>query len=140
MQIIIAAHGFLARELLNSAELICGKQQDAQALTFTPGENTDTLTDKYSEYTNNFSPQDSILILVDLFGGTPYNAAAAIAANDARVEVLTGASLPLLLELLMLRNDESMTADRLVRTIRENQSSYVQSFRLLEKIDEEDEL
>lgn len=141
MQIIIAAHGFLAKELLTSVEMICGKQINVHAVEFLSGENTDILQQKYSEYIKNISNKE-ILFLVDLFGGTPYNAASAIAIKNSRVEVLTGVSLPMLLEILMLNQNEKITIEDIVKSVNKNKNNYIRSARqvLREIPNDEEEL
>lgn len=138
MQIIIAAHGFLAKELLNSVEMICGKQEKVQAVEFITGENDVILKQKYSEYINNKSKEE-ILFVVDLFGGTPYNAASAIAMADDRVDVLTGASLPMLLEILMFNKNEKSTMQDVMDSVNANKDGYIRSYRqLIKEINEEE--
>lgn len=72
--IIIGTHGEAARELLKSTEMIIGKQDNVEFITFVPGENTDTLITKYKEKLDKLDTSEGVIFMVDLFGGSPYNA------------------------------------------------------------------
>ncbi len=136
MKIILAAHGHLAKELLNSAELICGKQTDVVTISFTPG---NSLEELQNEYLKNIQDSQEILFIVDVFGGTPYNIASVIAAKQDNCDVLTGASLPMLLEVFMLKADEKITVAELVEKIIANKADYIKSCKkLLQEVKEEE--
>lgn len=137
MKIILVAHGFLARELLHSAEMICGKQDNVQAVEFLPGQGTVFLKEKFSEYTKN-SLEEEVLFLVDVFGGTPYNVAAEFVMGNERVEAVTGASIPLLLEIFMLRNRKATIQD-IMECVQAGKENYIRSCRhLLQTVREEE--
>ena len=81
--VIVAAHGRLAEGLIASSAMIAGPQEDLVAVTFDPSEGPDDLLAKYTAAVEK-SPSDRYLILVDLLGGSPYNAAARFAGDIAR--------------------------------------------------------
>ena len=85
--LVVAAHGHLAEGLVASSAMIVGPSDDVVAVTFEPSEGPDDLLAKYAAAVEASSSQE-YLILVDLFGGSPYNAAARFAAgrDDADVE------------------------------------------------------
>ncbi|WP_010240702.1 PTS sugar transporter subunit IIA [Clostridium arbusti] len=138
--IIIAAHGKLAGELLNSAEMIFGKQENVETILFVPGENTENLKVKYKEKLANFKDSKEVLIIVDLFGGSPYNAAFEVAAANENIDILTGVSLPMLLEILSIRDGENIKIEDIVKTINESSNSYIRSCKQLQKDIDEEEL
>ena len=85
--LVIAAHGHLAEGLVASSAMIVGPSDDVVAVTFDPSEGPDDLLAKYAAAVEASSSQEH-LILVDLFGGSPYNAAARFAAGrEARARV-----------------------------------------------------
>ena len=100
--VIVAAHGHLAEGLIASSAMIVGPQEDAVAVTFDPSEGPDDLLAKYAAATDA-SPSTEYLLLVDLFGGSPYNAAARFAAPREDADVVTGVNLPMLVEVLARR-------------------------------------
>lgn len=144
MKIILAAHGKFAQELLASANMVYGQIDNLNVITFLPGENTETLKTKYREIISGCQPEEEILFLVDLFGGSPYNAAFEIAIGEERIEVLTGLSLPMLIETSELRE---MQPGIKAAEVYENLSrdSYMKSCRMMlkesnDEKEEEDEL
>ena len=57
MKLIIAAHGQMAQEVVNSANMVFGGIEDAEAVTFVPGENADDLKQKYQNCMRHFRSQ-----------------------------------------------------------------------------------
>ena len=97
--LVVAAHGHLAEGLVASSAMIVGPSDDVVAVTFEPSEGPDDLLAKYAAAVEASSSQE-YLILVDLFGGSPYNAAARFAAGRDDADVVTGVNLPMLVEVL----------------------------------------
>ena len=71
--IIAVSHGPFSIALIKSAEMLYGKQDKVEAISLEPGESMESLKNKINETINEFQV-DKVLILVDLLGGTPYNA------------------------------------------------------------------
>ena len=111
IQLIVACHGRFAEELVNSAAMVFGEAEGVHAVTFMPGEGPEDLIAKYEAIMGEAGVSDDVLFLVDLFGGSPYNAAIRVVAPTARADVLSGANLPMLLELLDSRDDKSTVTD-----------------------------
>ena len=113
--LILVAHGKLAVETKASLEMIYGTCPQVSCTTFLPSEGFETVRDKIIDA---LPRTGEVLILADLFGGTPFNAACAIAMGErARaVEVISGMSLPLVLEAVSLSRDldARCMAERLV--------------------------
>ncbi len=102
--LILVAHGRLAPETKASLEMIYGACPQALCVTFLPSEGFDTVRDKIADI---LPREGETLIIADLFGGTPFNAACAVAMGEHAhaVEVISGMSLPLLLEAAALSQD-----------------------------------
>ncbi|OUQ55602.1 PTS mannose transporter subunit IID [Tyzzerella sp. An114] len=138
MEIILAAHGNLSVEMKNTAEMIFGKLKECSIITFIPGENTETLKTKFNELINNFNKDEKILIIVDLFGGSPYNAAFEVAMKNNNIEILTGLSVPMLLDILVQRESGTYAFENLFDSL--NKEEYIRSFRkMLKEIENDDE-
>lgn len=97
--VIVAAHGRLAEGLVASSAMIAGPQEDLVSVTFEQSEGPDDLLAKYAAAVEG-SPSDQYLLLVDLLGGSPCNAAARFAAERDDADVVTGVNLPMLIEVL----------------------------------------
>ena len=96
--ILILTHGGLAQELLIAAETIVGSLQNFRIVTL---EWTDTFEEaslKTRSALEDLGSGDQVLILTDMYGGTPYNVATSL-AEPGRVEVVTGVNLPMVVRL-----------------------------------------
>ena len=98
VSLIIGTHGSFSRELINSAELIYGKLENVNYITFLPGEGQKDLIDKYNTIINKLDKNSEALFLVDLFGGSPFNTASMLSIDNVNMDVVTGVNLPMLLE------------------------------------------
>ena len=106
MKLIVSAHGMLAKEVVNSAGMVFGAIDDLDIVTFVPGENAETLKARYKELIDGYKEDEEILFLVDLFGGSPYNAAFEPVIGQDRMDVITGLSLPMLIDVVGIRTME----------------------------------
>lgn len=106
MKLIVSAHGMLAKEVVNSAGMVFGAIDDLDIVTFVPGENAETLKARYKELIDGYKEDEEILFLVDLFGGSAYNAAFETVIGQDRMDVITGLSLPMLIDVVGIRTME----------------------------------
>lgn len=111
--IVIGTHGWAAKQLLKTAEMLLGKQENVAWIDFVPGENAETLIEKYNAQLANLDTQQGVLFLVDTWGGSPFNAASRIVVDKEHYEVVAGVNIPMLVETLMAR-DDNPTVDELV--------------------------
>ena len=107
MKLIVSAHGMLAKEVVNSAGMVFGAIDDLDIVTFVPGENAETLKARYKELIDGYKEDEEILFLVDLFGGSPYNAAASC-LKHAHMECVAGMNFPMILGILENRERVSL--------------------------------
>lgn len=107
--ILIVTHGNFGEELLRSAELIVGKQEEVETLGLNHGDDVSELRSKVSEQIKLLDRGKGVLILTDLFGGSPSNVTAAN-MKDGYFESLTGVNLPMLIEALDSRMSEGLEA------------------------------
>ncbi|WP_337263039.1 MULTISPECIES: PTS mannose transporter subunit IIAB [unclassified Serratia (in: enterobacteria)] len=103
--IIIGTHGTAAEQLLKTAEMLLGDQANVAYIDFVPGENAETLIEKYNGKISELDTSDGVLFLVDTWGGSPFNAASRIAVDKQHYEVITGVNIPMLVETFMARDD-----------------------------------
>ena len=109
ISVIIGTHGRFSEEILKSAEMIFGVQESVGIVTFKPGEGLDNLLEKYDELISELDCTDGVLFMVDLFGGSPFNAASIIAMKNDNMEIVTGVNLPMLLEVFGSRDFSSLS-------------------------------
>jgi mannose/fructose/sorbose-specific phosphotransferase system IIA component len=101
--IVVVSHGPLASSLVRAVVMIAGPQEGLHAVEIGPGESPEVFSEALASMLRSIAPHP-VLILVDLLGGTPYNVAARHVA-DSQAECVSGANLPMLLELVMSRAD-----------------------------------
>ena len=96
---IIASHGEFAAGIRQSGQMIFGEQENVQVVTFMPNEGPEDLMKKYDDALATFEPEGQVLFLVDLWGGSPFNAATRIQAqHEDRMAIVSGLNLPMLVE------------------------------------------
>lgn len=108
ISLIIGTHGSFSKELINSAELIYGKLENVNYITFLPEEGQNDLINKYKDIINKLDNDSKILFLVDLFGGSPFNAASILAFDNDNIDMVTGVNLPMLLEVYSNLNNSTL--------------------------------
>lgn len=136
--IIVGTHGKFSEEIVRSSEMIFGKQENVGVITFEPGESADGLVGKYEEVMKTLDCNDGVLFMVDLFGGSPFNAASRIVINDENMDIVTGISLPMLLEVYGSRSFSNL--QELVQTAENASKDAVKSFRASIKDNVEEDL
>ena len=109
ISVIIGTHGMFSEEILKSAEMIFGSQENVGSVTFKPGEGIDNLVEKYNNLINESDCKDGVLFMVDLFGGSPFNAASMLAMKNDNMEIVTGVNLPMILEVLGSRDFSTLS-------------------------------
>ncbi|WP_321383448.1 PTS sugar transporter subunit IIA [uncultured Enterococcus sp.] len=135
-QIILVAHGFLAVEMKNSLEMIFGENDRFHPIAFEKQDGLESLEEKLK--TTLDRNNEPTLIMTDLFCGTPYNASCSIALKEEQeIQVISGMSLPLVLEAASLIETESI--NEIACKMKELAEQTVQCFAG-ELIEEEEEL
>ncbi len=112
--IIIAAHGNLAQELLETTQFIVGEVENIVALTIDPSQDVNKLKSIIAKAIKGLDQGDGVLILTDMFGGTPSNIALTF-LEKGKVDIVTGVNLPMLIRLAQCRSNgetlEQVTAE-----------------------------
>ncbi|MDG3132097.1 PTS sugar transporter subunit IIB [Streptococcus suis] len=98
--IIIASHGEFAAGIHQSGSMIFGEQEKVQVVTFMPSEGPDDLYAKINAAVDTFDANDEILVLADLWSGSPFNQASRVAGEnpDRKFAIITGLNLPMLIQ------------------------------------------
>ena len=104
--VLILSHGPLADQLLQTASTINGEEApDVAALSLSWDDGPEEALEKTRQACEKLDTTDGLLILTDMYGGTPHNIARQL-AEPGRVEVVTGANLPMVLRLCCRSRDE----------------------------------
>lgn len=100
--IVIVSHGSLAAELLRAAEIIVGRIENAVAVDIDPKLGVDEIHRAVEAAIRSVDRGKGVLLLTDMFGGTPSNVALSFLGTH-EVEVVTGANLPMMLKVPLAR-------------------------------------
>jgi len=104
---LITTHGNLGNELIKSAELIKGPLDDILYVCVDQTKNVEDLKKEISNAIKKLDKGKGVLILTDLFGGTPSNISLSF-MKEGKVEVLTGVNLPMVLKLSEVKEDMTL--------------------------------
>ena len=98
--IIIASHGEFAAGIHQSGSMIFGEQEKVQVVTFMPNEGPDDLYAKFNDAVAAFDANDEVLVLADLWSGSPFNQASRVMGEnpDRKFAIITGLNLPMLIQ------------------------------------------
>jgi len=119
---LIVTHGRLAIELLNAAEQIVGEIHNVGAVSLGWHDDVDTAATSISKAIERVRTPDGVLILTDMFGGTPTNIASTF-LDDGTVEIITGVNLPMLIKFVQL--EEGLTLANAAKLLRETAQSSI---------------
>lgn len=103
VNLIIATHGEMSKYTVELSKMVLGEFDYLTPVTFLPGEGPENLIEKYKKSILNFNNDYGTLFLVDIFGGSPYNAASMMVMENENMDVVSGVNVPMLLELLDAR-------------------------------------
>lgn len=95
--VVLVGHGGFPQGVLDGAELILGPQERMHAVGLSPDQDPEAVVEAVRRVRERYSGSP-MLLLVDLFGGSPANAVAAAFLRDDDVEMVTGLNLPMVLE------------------------------------------
>ena len=104
--IVLVSHGPLAEGMKRAAEMIVGPQEYFFTIGMEPAADLDDLRGRIEDAVVQVGGRTNALVLADLMGGSPSNASAYLAA--ASTQVVCGVNLPMMLEVLMNREDMSV--------------------------------
>jgi mannose PTS system EIIA component len=115
--VVVVTHGQLATELVNAAETIVGELPRFAGVSIGWHEDTEDARNEIAQAIARVDDGTGVLILTDMFGGTPSNLAMTFLA-EGRVEVITGVNLPMLIKLVNMPQQADLLA--VARDMREH--------------------
>lgn len=104
--VLLASHGKFAQEALNSLKMILGTVENIEAVALEPGTDLSGFVEVMEAKIDKLNTEDGLLILSDIYGGTPSNAAAIILLKHQQENFIaySGLNLAVLLEIANNRN------------------------------------
>jgi PTS system mannose-specific IIA component len=115
--VVVVTHGQLATELVNAAETIVGDLPRFAAVSIGWHDDVDDAREEIKQAIARMQGPEGVLILTDMFGGTPANIGLTFLEPD-RVEVITGVNLPMLIKLAGAQKSSDLLA--VARDMREH--------------------
>lgn len=105
---VIVSHGQVANELLSAAETVVGELDNIAAVSIGWHDDVETAKAEIERAVKQVSHGNGVLILTDMFGGTPTNISAMF-IKENEVELITGVNLPMVLKLASFNGDTSLS-------------------------------
>lgn len=105
--IVIVTHGNLAKEFKLALEHIVGPQENFKTINIASDDDMETRREDITKAVKDVETGTGVIILTDLFGGTPSNMAISMMQDD-KVEVIAGINLPMLVKLAGLRENKTI--------------------------------
>ena len=105
--LVLVTHGNLALEFISAMQHVVGKQEQVEAVCIGPEDDMEARRKEILDKVESVNKGDGTIVLTDMFGGTPSNLAISI-MEKAKVEIIAGINLPMLIKLCSLRKDKSL--------------------------------
>jgi PTS system mannose-specific IIA component len=119
---LVVTHGHLGQELVAAAEMIVGEISHIQVVTIGWHDDVNDAQIEIEKHLSEVESGSGVLILTDMFGGTPSNIALSF-HNPGTVDVLTGVNLPMIIRIA--NQKEGDTLQSLARTVRDQGRSSI---------------
>jgi PTS system mannose-specific IIA component len=105
--IVLVTHGRLATEFVAALEHVVGPQKQIAAICIGPEDDMEQRRQEILGSIDQVDTGEGAVLLTDMFGGTPSNLAISV-MDRAKIEVIAGINLPMLIKLASLRQTETL--------------------------------
>jgi len=105
--LVLVTHGNLAKEFISAMQHVVGPQEQVQGVCIGPDDDMEVRRNEILEKVNEVNTGEGVVLLTDMFGGTPSNLALSV-MDRAKVEILAGINLPMLIKIASLRKDNDL--------------------------------
>lgn len=119
---VLVTHGRLAETFVDAMEHVVGKQDNVATICIGPFDDMEQRREDIARAIDDVNSGDGVIILTDLFGGTPSNLAISL-LDAGRVEVIAGINLPMLIRLAGAR--KTMNVSDAVAAARDAGRNYI---------------
>ena len=120
--LVLVTHGYLANELIRAMEHVVGHQENVEAICIGAEDDMDQRRSDILSAVKNVNTEDGVVVATDMFGGTPCNLAISIMDN-AKLEVIAGVNLPMLVKFACCRDTENL--EECVTKVQEAGKKYI---------------
>ena len=105
--LVLVTHGHLAEEFVSAMQHVVGKQDNVATVCIGPEDDMEMRRSEILEKVESVDCGAGVVVLTDMFGGTPSNLAISI-MDRAKVEIIAGINLPMLIKIASLRKEKSL--------------------------------
>jgi mannose PTS system EIIA component len=105
--IVLVTHGALAQEFKSALEHVVGPQEQVETICIGPDDDMEVRREDIIKAVKAAGTGDGVVILTDMFGGTPSNLAISV-MKSVEAEVIAGVNLPMLVKLARVRGDKDI--------------------------------
>ena len=105
--LVLVTHGNLALEFISAMQHVVGKQDQVEAVCIGPEDDMEMRRSEILRKAEEVNKGEGTIVLTDMFGGTPSNLAISI-MDRAKVEIIAGINLPMLIKLASLRKEKGL--------------------------------
>lgn len=124
--IVVVTHGTFAKSIVETTKMFISNLKFIQFVELHPSQNMEEFKSKIESSYTSVNNGKGVLLLTDLFGGTPTNKVFELMYEYSDIECVTGVNLGMLLEVLFLRNNEDIDlADLAEKAVMSGQSGIV---------------
>lgn len=120
--LVIVTHGGLAVEFRSALEHVVGRQSHLETIAIGPDDNMEARRGDILEAVKRVDAGNGVIILTDMFGGTPSNLAISV-MDETKAEVIAGINLPILVKLASIRTE--LPLEKAVVTARDAGRKYI---------------
>lgn len=138
IRIVLASHGEQSKGMLNTVQMLLGEQKNITAYCLYPTQSIDDLTKQLREEVEEYGAEN-LIFLTELKHGSPFNAVVSL-TRDYDIYHVTGINLAMLMTILLERDFEGATCERLCESvINAARDSYVDVRKMLKDSEEEED-
>jgi PTS system mannose-specific IIA component len=119
---VLVTHGRLADEFIAATEHVVGPQDGVRSVCIGPDDDMELRREEIVQAVDAVETGDGVILLTDMFGGTPSNLAISL-LDKPNVEVVAGMNLPMLIKLVKIRDNETLS--EAVRQAQESGRKYI---------------
>lgn len=105
--LVLVTHGRLAEEFVHALEHVVGRQEKLAAISIGPDDKMEARRTDIAAAVKAVDSGEGVIILTDMFGGTPSNLAISL-LEEGKVEVVAGLNLPMLVKLVRVRREANL--------------------------------
>src|SRR6478672_9725273 len=105
--LVLVTHGKLANEFRAALEHVVGSQSQIETVSIGPEDDVERRRQDIIDAVDRVSDGSGVILLTDMFGGTPSNLAISV-MEAGKIEVVAGVNLPMLIKLASIRRDASL--------------------------------